>query len=438
MNANTANNDGPRPVLRYVYSYVAQPQLYSDHYPEHQNTPEGVISIAFSRSTIRSVHTSNDLVRGVVLVKSNIKVKSVSIDLVGRSMCKTFEGTTPHKSSTTLFRHGMNLRRVSMPSENCPPNRIEYAFELRFPEHVELAAGDSFCHDDHFEHALGHSLPPSLWWNESTVRNEYVLEAQVLSEEKNFTMIPKVIQQLRFFPSVPEVGIPNQVSMISAPPVRVDRTARDAETRRGSLRRLSRRFSSAHGASEHKLALSSLLVLGVPEYYRAGAKSTLKMSLQTPSVLEDSHLSAVYLRGMRAQAIARIDYRLPVPPHSSLSYNILRSGESKFDLFNRRYAIPGLCLGDATDIETFEINKLVPPTFKTYNVCLSYDVKYDILLNCGGTETEHEVVVKDVLIESMTRPGGWLGPPPEDGATAAFEQSMLRNNIDTSPPAYEP
>ena len=66
----------------------------------------------------------------------------------------------------------------------------------------------------------------------------------------------------------------------------------------------------------------------------------------------------------------------------------MRSGESLFDLFGRSYAIPGLALHTtaATNIETFENNKLVPTTFKTYNVVLTYDVKYDILLECGERE----------------------------------------------------
>ena len=66
----------------------------------------------------------------------------------------------------------------------------------------------------------------------------------------------------------------------------------------------------------------------------------------------------------------------------------MRSGESVFDLFGRSYAIPGLALHTTatTNIETFEIIKLIPPTFRTYNVVLTYDVKYDILLECGERE----------------------------------------------------
>ena len=419
MVVTSANNDGPRPASRHVYSYAAQPQLYSDHYPEHQNTPNGIISIAFSRSTIRSIYTNNDPVRGVVHVKSNIKVKSVSIQLIGRSTCRIFEGASQHVSSTELFHHEMILQRTSMPSENCPSNRIEYPFEFRFPEAVQLPPPTPCPMDPKFENDPDHALPPSLWWDESTVRNEYVLEAQFVSEEKHFTMNPKVVHQLRFFPSVPEVDLPSQVPLRPAPPVRIERRARvDFNGRgRGTLRRLSRRLSSSTTESNEPSS-TLLLIISVPEYYRVGANSTLKLSLQDSSMPSPSQTAPIYLRGIRAQATARIDYRVPLPSHPNPAHNILRSGESKFDLFNRRYAIPGLPLNTstATDIEAFETSKLVPPTFKTYNVALRYDVKYDILLECGGRESEHEVTVRDVAIEPMTRPGGWLGPPADDGA----------------------
>lgn len=450
----TFNNSGPRPAPRHVYSYVAQPQLYSDHYPEHQNIPNGIISIAFARSTVRSVHTNNDQVRGVVHVKSNIKVKSVSIQFIGRSTCRTFEGASQHISSIDLFRHEMILQRIAMPSENCPPNRVEYPFEFRFPEAVQLPPSTPCPTDAKFESEPGHSLPPSLWWDESTVRNEYVLEAQFVSEERHFTMDPKVVNQLRFSPSIPEVGLPDQVPLRPAPPVRIERKSRPGPggRGRGTLQRLSRRISGST-ESLHESVGSDLLILSVPEHYRVGSSSTLKISLQSAHSTDTDRTAPVYLRGIRAQAIARIDYRIPLPSHPSLAYNILRSGESKFDLFNRRFAIPGLALSTttATDIEAFDINKLVPPTFKTYNVALKYDVKYDILLECGGKESEHEVTVRHVTIESMTRPGGWLGPPPDDGAheerliLAELMRGASRGLAEAAveaerfePPAYEP
>lgn len=290
------------------------------------------------------------------------------------------------------------------------------------------------------------------------MRNEYVLEAQFVSKERHFTMNPKVVHQLRFFPSVPEVELPDQIALRPGPPVRIERRSRPDQSGRGrgALQRLSRRISGSTESLDETCS-SDLLILSAPEQYRVGSTGTLKITLQSATNANDTKPAPIYLRGIRAQAIARIDYRIPLPSHPSLAYNILRSGDSKFDLFNRRYATPGLPLSThtTTDIEAFEINKVVPPTFKTYNVALRYDVKYDMLLECGGKESEHSVVVKDVQIEPTTRPGGWLGPPPDDEAheERVVLAELMRGNISrggagdeavvvvvrgAQPPAYEP
>ncbi|KAF3011022.1 hypothetical protein E8E13_010908 [Curvularia kusanoi] len=454
--ATTANSHGPRPAPRHLWSYVAPSQLYSDHYPGYENRPDGIISIAFSRSTIRNVHTNNDPIRGVVHVKSNIRVKSVSVQFVGRTICRAFEGASQQVSSTELFRHGLVLQQATFPSATCPPNRIEYPFEFRFPEAVQLPPSSPLPTDPKFEGEAGHTLPPSLWWNESTVRSEYVLEAQFVSEERHFTMNPKVVHQLRFFPSVPEVGLPEQIILRPGPPVRVERRSglNQSGLGKGTLHRLTRRISGSTENLDESLG-SDLMILSAPEHYRVGSTSPLKITLQSAANTNGNNSAPLFLRGIRAQAVARIDYRIPLPSHPSLVYNLLRSGESKFDLFNRRYAIPGLALDASTptDIEAFEINKLVPPTFRTYNIALKYDVKYDMLLECGGKESEHSIVVRDVRIEPTTRPGGWLGPPPDDGVheEGALLADLMRENVvgrssdgaqvvigGVHPPAYEP
>lgn len=217
------------------------------------------------------------------------------------------------------------------------------------------------------------------------------------------------------------------------------------------LRRLSRRISGLT-ESFHESIGSDLLMLSVPEYYRVGSASTLQFSLQSANNLYNDRAAPVYLRGIRAQATARIDYRVPMPSHPSRAYSILRSDESKFDLFNCRYATPGLPLNTTTptDIEAFYINKLVPSTFKTYHVALKHDVRYDILLECGGKPSEHKVMVHDVAIEPMTRPEAWLRPPPDDGAheerlalaewmrSTGYPLRTIGETERSEPPAYEP
>ena len=52
--------------------------------------------------------------------------------------------------------------------------------------------------------------------------NEYVLEARFVSEENHFSMNPKVVHELRFFPSLPEVGLGCQVLLKPAPPMQIE------------------------------------------------------------------------------------------------------------------------------------------------------------------------------------------------------------------------
>ncbi|KAF2818364.1 hypothetical protein CC86DRAFT_375862 [Ophiobolus disseminans] len=309
----------------------------------------------------------------------------------------------------------MTLQPQAVRSANCPAGRVEFPFEVRFPEAVQLdprSQNDaSFKLDEVFENEKGHALPPSLWWNESTIRSEYFLEAEFLTEQTSFTLRPVVIHQLRFSPSVPEVGLPQQAGLLPTTPIRFERTSRPStpepgKERRGSLKRLK---SSLKGEKAEESSSTSLLVLSVPPQYRVGAKIALKISLQATLSEGNLNPAPVYLRGIRAQASAHISYRIPVStaPHEE----IRKDGTEKFDLFNRRYGKPGIEITENTPLDDFSISPLVPPTFKTYGVAVRYDVHYDLLLECAGKESEHEVEMKDVIIEPMTREGGHLGPP---------------------------
>ena len=403
---------------RQLYSYVAQPQLYSDHYPDHENTPEGLVSIALTRSSHRKLNTNNDAVRGVVLVQTKIKAQRVSIKFVGRTTCRITNDRSPgshHVGITDLFCHERDLLPRATPSANCPSGRVEYPFEFRFPEAVELnpqLQNDApFKPDDTFEHEKEHRLPPSLWWNESTIRSEYFLEAEFITEQRSFTLRPVIVHQLRFSPSVPEIGLPGRLASLSTPPIRFERASRPSmpepgKGRKGSLERLK---SSLKGEKMEGPSSTSLLVLSVPRQYRVGAGTALKISLQATLSEGNSQPAPVYLRGIRAQASAHISYRVPVA--TVANEEIRKDSTEKFDLFNRRYGKPGVEITENTLLQDFIVNTIVPPTFKTYGVAVRYDVRYDLLLECAGKESEHEVEVKDVTIEPMTREGGHLGPP---------------------------
>jgi hypothetical protein len=403
---------------RQLYSYVAQPSLYSDHYPDHENTPGGLISIALTRSSHRSLNTNNDAVKGVVLVQSKTKAQRVSIKFIGRTTCRVANDRNPgshYLATTDLFRHEKVLVPRVTPSADCPPGRVEYPFEFRFPEAVELDPRLQnevpFKPDASFEHERGHPLPPSLWWNENTVRSEYLLEADFVNAQRSFTLNPVVIHQLRFSPSEPEVGLPDPGALLPVPPIRFERRSRSStpepgQERPGTLKRLK---SSFRAEKKEEASSTSLLVLSAPSRYRVGATTTLKMSLQVTLSDGLTRPAPVYLRGIRAQAFLHINYRVPTP--SAPNQEVRKESIEKFDLFNRRYGKPGIQITENTPLEDFVINNIVPPTFKTYGLAITYDVRYDLLLDCGGKESEHEVEVKNVMIEPMTREGGHLGPP---------------------------
>jgi hypothetical protein len=432
MAAATTSPPLAQPQPRQLYSYVAQPSLYSDHYPDHENTPGGLISIALTRSSHRQLNTNNDPVKGVVLVQTKTKAQRVSIKFIGRTTCRVTNERSPgshHGASTDLFLHEKTLVPRATPSPNCPPGRVEYPFEFRFPEAVELdprLQNDApFKPDPSFEHEKGHPLPPSLWWNESTVRSEYFLEADFITEQRSFTLNPVVIHQLRFSPSDPEIGLPDQPALLAWPPIRFERRSRPptpepGQERRNPLRRLK---SSLKGEKTEEASSTSLLVLSAPPRHRVGTTTALKMSLQ--ATLSDglTQPAPVYLRGIRAQASVHISYRIPAS--FAPREEIRKDSTEKFDLFNRRYGKPGLEVTESTTLEDFVINTIVPPTFKTYGVAIRYDVRYDLLLECAGKESEHEVEMKDVIIEPMTREGGHLGPPATPPPPRGSIDSMI-------------
>ncbi|RMZ69571.1 hypothetical protein GMOD_00006401 [Pyrenophora seminiperda CCB06] len=425
---------------RQLYSYVAQPQLYSDHHhPDRQNTPDGPISIAFTRSSRRSIHTNNDLVKGVVHVNARLQVKHVTIKFVGKTTCQISKDRNPanqHIAETRLFCREQALSQRPTPSASCPPSRAEYLFEFRFPEMVEAAPQiqnrTTFKPDSAFECESGHMLPPSFWWNESTICNEYYLRAECVAESISFTLHPVVVHQLRFSPSVPEQGLPASPPLLSAPPLRFEHKSSAQSPDRSKERRLSlRRLSTGllGGVKSENAPSTFLVVLSAPSQYRVGASSKIKLSLQATLSQDLEQAAPVYLRGIRAQAIAHIHFRIPV---ASLAEEEIRNeGIEKFDLFNQRYVKPGVEITQETVLDGFEINKLVPPTFKTYGVALDYDVKYNLLLDCAGKESEHEVEMKGIVVEPMTRPGGHLGPPegppPANGSEESFAlEDLLR------------
>ena len=273
-------------------------------------------------------------------------------------------------------------------------------------------------------------LPPSFWWNESAICNEYFLRAECVAESISFTLNPVVVHQLRFSPSVPEQGLPASTPLLRAPPLRFERKSSTQSPVPSKERRVSLRWLTTGlrgGDKSEDTLCTSLLVLSAPSHYRVGASGRVKLSLQATLSEGLDQPVPVHLRGIRAQAVAHIHYRIPLA--SSLEEEVRKENIEKFDLFNQRYVKPGIEITQETMLDGFEINKIVPPTFKTYGVAFGYDVKYNLLIDCAGKESEHEVEMKNIVIEPMTRPGGHLGPPEGPPPANSSEESFTLEDM---------
>ncbi|KAF1941400.1 hypothetical protein EJ02DRAFT_512454 [Clathrospora elynae] len=123
---------------------------------------------------------------------------------------------------------------------------------------------------------------------------------------------------------------------------------------------------------------------------------------------------------------------------SAPNEEVRKESIEKFDLFNQRYSKPGLQITENTLLVGFKVSNIVPLTFKAYGVAVNYDIRYNLLLECAGKESEHEVAMSDITIEPVTRPGGHLGPPEEpllldgSGESVVLEEMMLFGRVSTS------
>lgn len=55
----------------------------------------GLISIALTKSSHRSINTNDDAIRGVVLVKSKTELKLVKIKFIGRTANRVLKNRSP-------------------------------------------------------------------------------------------------------------------------------------------------------------------------------------------------------------------------------------------------------------------------------------------------------------------------------------------------------
>lgn len=455
MAASTGDCTACQP--RRLYAYVVRPRFYNDHHDiDHQNNQEGRISIAFTKASRRSIHTTDNLIKGVVHVKAEIPIKEVVIKFVGKTVSQIIDERRPkdlYTATTELFCFERSLNPREIPSPSCPPGRVEYTFEFHFPKIVEqkptLQNNVPYTPSDIFEHEEGFQLPPSFWWNGDAVRNEYFLEAELFTEHSCPLSKSKVIQQLRFSPSIAEeLALDSPPAFVALSTYFTRKSWLPSPTpaceRRGSLEKIKATFR--RGSCPEETSYTSTLVLGVPSEYQVGSEAHLTVASEARHGDCALQLAPVYIRRIRAQAIAHIRYR--VPTASAPNGEMRRHEIEEFDLFNQAYSKPGVEVNESTRLGGFEIDKIIPPTFKSYGVALTYDVRYTLTIDCAGKVSEHEMEMKCIPILPMTRIADGLGPPegppPEDETTtyggrpleAILRTDALQDVVTDVPPPY--
>ncbi|KAF1915818.1 hypothetical protein BDU57DRAFT_547665 [Ampelomyces quisqualis] len=131
--------------------------------------------------------------------------------------------------------------------------------------------------------------------------------------------------------------------------------------------------SSIVSTKQHDTAATSLPVLSVSPKYRVGTKTALEISLKASITNGVTQPAPIYLRGIHAQALVHISYRIPASFASKEAFR--KDSTEKLDLFNHRSAKLGLQVTENTCLKDCTINATAPPTFKTCGVVVRYDVR---------------------------------------------------------------
>lgn len=425
----------------YVNQNCVRPQLYNNNYGKFHNARHGTIFIAVNQPYTK-IWTCNEIVKGVVCLKKSVSASRVTIKFKARSIYRLHGAETEFE----LFSYTKPLIRRDVPSSTASDTHFEYPFTFQFPEVVEeqpspqynTPLGPNEC----FEHENGHMLPPTLWLPRGQAQNDYFLEAEVFT---NVIVLTQVVrQQLRFTPSTPAPSAIPEPFLVECTSSRLERKTRLLDTKKvqeqkeiGSrLAKFKERIKADH--SDDPYATFSI-ALSTPKELRVGSSVPIKISLshldRSQEVLEPP---LVILRGIRAQAIAHIQTRVPnsLASRDGASRNYIE----QFELFNRRFkGDEGILIFDGVTLEDLSlglsVDKIVPPSFKTYGVMLKYDLKFKLWVECVGQVFEVEKVRKNVTILPMYRRAEIGSSVPENNLEISDEMVMVQQ---MGPPPAEP
>ncbi|KAF2795154.1 hypothetical protein K505DRAFT_198692, partial [Melanomma pulvis-pyrius CBS 109.77] len=386
---------------------------YRSQYPYAYNHELGPVFIILQPAYMEKIFTCGDKVKGRVRVRILTEPLRVTIWFRGRSSCSKDDNTNLFSFTHVLFS-GLG------PYPRHPnPTYVDFPFEFRFPENVELHPGNindaAFRSSTMFEHRPGYLLPPSLWAKDGSAKVEYYLEAQIPSDQLFFSGKTKVRHQFRFSPSV----IPENYiipPLIPGSPVLVRRQTRFLDTA-GAPKHHSR-FSRLKDSINHEDAPSAAFSIAVnlPSQVRVGEPIPLTISLahleRSEGVLEPPVVS---LRGIIAKTIVHIHARVPVRLHPEGEHRCASS--EVINLFRCEFKHPGIIMFDGMTLDELSprlaLADSMAPSFRSYGISTTHDLRVKLVVECAGKVSEVDFLRQGITFLPMLRPGSSI-PEPMD------------------------
>jgi hypothetical protein len=372
-------------------------------YPVQDNHHLGPVFILNRPVYWSTVFTSGERVKGRIRVKTSTGAERVTVSFIGSSSCSKDDDTILFSYTETLFSGPGTI-----PSHTDPPH-VDYPFEFRFPDNVELEPGQlngaPYNPSRLFEHQPGHLLPPSLRIEDSIAKVEYYLEAQILSPNLFFAGRTKVRQQLRFSPSVTptHLSLPPSTPCL---PVLVQRRTRfllpALPSENAHPTRLMRLKDALH-RNDQPYAMFSITV-NIPSEIRIGEAMPMSISLVHCERSEEIPTPpVVFLRSISATAMTHIHARVPLAASEINNRDHISETSERNTVFSHTFE--SLPLSDGMILGDLVVGEDVMPTFKSYGVATSHDLHLKLGIECAENLSDVNLVRMDIKILPMTRPG---------------------------------
>lgn len=436
------------------------------------NSREPPIEIVLNEP--RKIYTCGDVVSGTVKVDTRSKTTRVAIAFEGKTETRVSRGggnnRKIYKARIFLFRFasllwsGDNIETLGTPDDPF----VTFPFKFRFPSTVRLSPGYlNFDATTIFESAAGHTLPPTMRANLSTLGEassyvEYYLQARMADRPHKILTLhldKKARSILQFSPpyaASPDDGDPD------APDPRLKQST-NAVTRHSH--RLRPAFDPAKHGFRSRLkdmlprakdpSATFAITTTAPTVVRAGASPlaiTLSLTHRDRSPeLRQAPPPPVFLRGFRVRLKAHSAIRVPYQGFAG-SHDLADNVTDTRNLYQRHFGgsnnnnnawdrtPPPLLPPDGAHVLIDDlqegrgrcaVGRLVAPTFKTYGIARTYTLKVKLWVECAGKVFEIDGVGWHPL-KVLPWPSARVEEPESRGEAEAAPVV-----IEEAPPPYQ-